>query len=143
MINRIKTILVVTLVTLLIWLWAETESLQTSQLAARVRLVEAPGVVVAEPADWNGVVKLTVTGSDAGIRAAQRAIEGGLGLSLPKLGVTMVPGEHYADLSAYFESLDTLQRLGLVVTSVDPASIKIWIPQVTPPPVIPERRPTR
>jgi hypothetical protein len=137
--ERLKIVGVVTLMTLLIWLWAETESLQTSQLAARVRILETrsltPGIPptaeVVDPPDWNGLVKLTIGGSNVGIRGAQRDLDGERFISVTELGIDVGPSERVIDLTTYFRELPALARRGIIVTSVDPPTLRV---RITPPP---------
>jgi hypothetical protein len=131
--ERLKVIGIVTLMTLLIWLWAETESLQTSQLAARVRIQETrsplpglpPAAEVVDPPEWNGLVKLTIGGSNAGIRGAQRDLDGERFISVTELGIGIGPGERVIDLATYFRELPALARRGIIVTSVDPPTLRV------------------
>lgn len=137
-VRTIETVAVVSLVTVLIWLWAETESLTTQPVVARVQLVQPPASVegaapgwpapsVMEPSDWDGSVRVVLAGSGPGVEAVARELGQPLRLSLVGLGVPGAAGVHTADLRRAIEKLTDVKRWGVSIVEVEPASLRVRI----------------
>lgn len=128
--TRIGNILLVTLLTLLVWMWAEGESLTSGSAAPRVQVVPPPGgelaVRVDDPA-WTGSLGLTMRGSTASIASTQRELLKGIKLS-PGIGlVPSTPGSHVLRLWSVLREQPELQRQGVSISSVEPATLKIVV----------------
>lgn len=143
-VRTIETVAVVSLVTVLIWLWAETESLTTQPVVARVQLVQPSGPVeggdpggggaagwpapaVLEPSDWDGSVRVVLAGSGPGVEAVARELGQPLRVSLVGLGVPNAAGVHTADLRRAIEKLADVRRWGVSIVEVEPASLRVRV----------------
>lgn len=140
-VRRLETIGIVTLITLLIWLWAETESLTTLPVVTRVQLVVSSGGGVGaeavegakfvEPEEWDGMLRIVVGGSDRGVQQAARVLGQPVRLSLAGLGVpsggAAGAGEYVADMRTVVEKLADLKQWGVTIVEVEPATVRVRV----------------
>lgn len=130
--SAIKTYVLVTMVTLLIWVWAEAESLSTVEVAPRVELSGlgtnvAPTVI--EPG-WTGSVRVRVRGSTAAVGAVQTRLASGLRLTPGIGGVPATPGEHTLVVADVLRQHPDLSRLGVNFIDVQPVAMAIRIDEL-------------
>lgn len=126
---RFRTALLVGFVTILIWVYAEAESLSQSQQEVQIRFVSsAPDVVVRPLGDeWRGVVRVRVEGAAAALARTPRVLE------LP-LGAPWVPadeGEHTIDLRAALRASEAMQDAGVTLLDVDPATTVVRVRELS------------
>lgn len=130
MLTNIGRILLVTLLTALIWAWAEGEGLTTLPAAPRIAFVSPPeGDVTARVVEpgWSGVVGFSMRGSTAAVNAAQKAMLGTLDLA-PGIGsFPATVGEHTLELREVLADLPQLRRAGVSIVNVEPATVKVRI----------------
>src|SRR6185503_14008681 len=129
---RIRTILLVTIVTLLIWVWAEGESLTTQTLNPRISFVgptptgspgdEAPELIVRPTTEaWRGTVRIRLEGSTIAIKAAEDALAQPVKLRPGQPGVPSDAGEtKIVDLTDALRSYPALTQTGVTVVDADP-----------------------
>ncbi len=138
--------LLVTLIAALAWAWAESDSLATVQSATIVEFAADPEGMYAAKVDdpgWTGVVRVTLRGSGAGIDRTQRAFvqplvvwpggsrRGAAGKPAP--AVVLQPflpstdGRYVIDLAELVAAQPELRDLGVVVTRVEPASVRVIV----------------
>ncbi len=127
----VKTALIVTVLTALIWVVAESESLTGERLEAPVRIGgdEAAGLVMV-PADrdaWNGRVIIDLEGGAAALSRLRETLRLGFRLEPGEGGVPLEPGRHLVDLAAVVRSLQVLEGSGITVGSVEPEQIEVDI----------------
>lgn len=116
--ERLTTFVIVTLVTVTVWLFAEAESLGHESLPAAVVVAPADASRLVTPATgWDGRVTLDISGSRRGIERARE-------LFLQPLKVTLPKGVGEGDLTVeLFEALETneaITRSGVTIDSVRP-----------------------
>lgn len=137
MFARVRTILIVTIVTLFIWLFAEGEGLRTQRLRVDVAL-DAGGATrvlrVLPGQAWTGGVEARVEGSTAALDALLAGTAGAAGAITLTAGRELpgTPGTHSVDILAALRSSETLRQSGVTLLDVDPPSVELVIdPLVT------------
>jgi hypothetical protein len=126
--SAIKTLLLVLLVSSLIWLWAEAESLSTQVLSPRLEPATGTDWTMrVGETDWTGSVRVRVRGSSIALAQARRLLAEPLRLAPGVGGVPADPGEHSVDLRAYLGNIPEIARLGVAVDEVDPPVVKIVV----------------
>ncbi|MGD9690817.1 MAG: hypothetical protein AB7K52_14290 [Phycisphaerales bacterium] len=129
-----KTFGLVALVTTLIWLWAESASLSTDDLAPRLVFAEGQGLVVAvEDPAWAGAVNLRLRGSTSALDRARRALGGSTPVQLTPgtRGVPATSGTHVIDLAEALRGLPSLRGAGVTIELVDPPSVRVELEALT------------
>lgn len=133
MLDRIKTILLVSIITLLVWVFAEAESLQRREVRLELQFVtNAPSERFVEVADegYRGMVSVSLSGSAAAISGSEELTRGGpLRVTV---GTSEVPASSGENLIAVRDALRTLAQFkagGLTIDRVEPATLRV---RVTP-----------
>lgn len=142
--TNIKTYLLVTLVTLLIWAWAEAESLSVVPVSPRVEISGQGTDVAATVVDpgYTGTVRMRVLGSSAAVSQAQSRLSGGLRLTPGIGGVPAEPGLHIVDVREALRQHPLIANLGVNLLDVEPAALNVRIDEmaVKTIPVVPALR---
>lgn len=127
----IKTIAVTSAIAVLIWVWAEGESVSRLTVACRVELQsEASGELVYRPADpdWSGAVTFQVEGSPAGIAQARELRGQTLRLTAGLVGMPVEPGTNrVARLREAIAGLPELARMDVVVVQCEPSELPVRV----------------
>ncbi|MGQ0627019.1 MAG: hypothetical protein ACT4PL_02830 [Phycisphaerales bacterium] len=135
MLDRLRTVALIAIVTLLIWLWAEAESLSTQYLAPGVSFISPENAVAIKvldpPSAWNGAVRVRVQGATSALDRAQRELAGGLALNPGVGGIPAGPGEHTVDLREALRQSPSFRELGLMVVDTDPRTVRVAIDTYT------------
>jgi len=125
MVERLRNLLLIALVTALVWIYAEAESLTRSQQEVRVAFVsgadDLSSRVVSE--DWRGVVRVRLEGSAAALQRTPPRVE-------LRLGSGVVPdqeGEYNINLADAIRADPELQRAGVNVIAVEPPTARLRI----------------
>ncbi len=119
-----RTLALTIVVTLLIWLYAEAESLTRVQHEAKVSFVSSPGSTLARPSDgWGGAVRLTFEGGAAAIARAPRAFE----LRPGAIGVPDDDGEHTVDLRVALRADPAWVQSGVALLAVEPPTVRVRV----------------
>lgn len=135
--SRIKSYGMVTLITAVIWVFAEAESLRTKQISAEVIFQGDPSgervIDVADGQGWRGRVELTVEGSAAGLdRLQSRLNRQPIKLTPGMDGVPVEAGEQAVDLRLALRAHPDLREMGATISKTDPASVKVRADQMVP-----------
>ncbi|MCB9847571.1 MAG: hypothetical protein H6814_04070 [Phycisphaeraceae bacterium] len=124
----VKEIVAVIVVTCLIWLYAEAESVATTNVETFVRL-EAPAGSdrVVKPVDpnWSSSISIRLQGARGSIDAARSAMARGVDLTLGTGGIPTRPGQHNINLQSVIQEAVLRDHTGVVVASVDPPGFVI------------------
>jgi hypothetical protein len=129
MINGLKTFGVVALVTMLVWVVAESASVRSESISTSI----VPGstddlaVEFAAPLGFDGTVAVTVDGATGRLDAATRALRTALRLEPGMPGVPRDAGEHPLDLRRVLQQSPALSESGVRVVSVEPPSITLRV----------------
>lgn len=127
--KQIGTILLTTLLALLVWVWAEGESLNEERVTTPLKIVqgELMSVEVVDP-NWRGSVMVRIHGSTSSLAAARKELlrvplelQPGLG------GMPATPGEHTLDMRAIIREQPTLDRMGVSLVEVEPALLRVRV----------------
>lgn len=133
-IQKLRTILVVTFVTVLIWAFAEGQSLQAKRTVAEIEFPSAsaePYVVhVLDNQNWRGRVELLVEGSTTSLEALESALRTPIVLEPGVDGVPRESGEHTINLRDALRSQPAFQARGVTVISADPPTIRVHIEEM-------------
>jgi hypothetical protein len=124
--NHLKTAAIVVIVTLLIWIFAEGESLRTATASCRIDVVEPAGMSreIVEPLKFSGTVMLTLRGSNAGIDSIKAQLDKRISLDRAQ-GIPATPGDHAINLVEALRKSDVFLSSGVSIEEVDPESLRI------------------
>ncbi len=125
MLDRLRNVFLIALVTALVWIYAEAESLTQSQQEVRVSFVSGADDLATRVVsdDWRGIVRVRLEGSAASLQQTPPRIE-------LRPGSPSVPdqeGEYTVDLAAALGGDPELQRAGVNVISVEPPTVRLRI----------------
>jgi hypothetical protein len=126
--ERIANILLVVVVTLLIWLYLEAESLTAAQQEVRISFVAGESNMIVTPVgeEWRGVATVRIEGSQAALSRTPRSYE----IPIGSLGVPAEDGEHVIDLKAPLRASRQLQRAGVNLVDVLPQTMRLRVESV-------------
>ncbi len=128
--SAIKTVILVTLVTLLIWLWAEAEGLRSATLTPRIQFV-APSddvsVRVLEPDLRSDIVRVRLEGSSVALDEVEQVLRSPLRLVAGVGGIPDEPGDHVIRLQEAIRNHPDLLRRGVSVSDVQPPTATIRV----------------
>ena len=132
--SRVKTAILVTFFTALIWVLAEGESLQTKRAVVDV---EFPTTVseayTARLADGGGRVwrvEALVEGSTASLEALDEVLRRAVALEPGMEGVPRESGEHTVDLREALRGHPEFRSRGVAVLTVEPPTVRIVVDQL-------------
>jgi hypothetical protein len=132
MIARLRTLLVVALITGLIWVVAESASLRTQTLSATIVPAStdefAMSLIGPSGTDARGgEILVMVDGATSRLDAVGAALRSVLRLEPGLPGVPREPGEHLIDLRTFVQGSRALVGSGVRVSSVQPAVLTLRI----------------
>ncbi len=129
MLKPLKTIGIVTVIAVTIWLFAEAESLGDATLIARIQFVAGEGQdrLVRTVEGTDPTVAIDVRGSRGGIGRARDALTEGIRLELGSPGVASTDGRHTVNLLNALLAYKPLSGQGLKVVSVRPQNVDIIV----------------
>lgn len=119
-----RTLALTIVVTLLIWLYAEAESLTRVQQEAKITFVSPAASTLVRAADgWGGSVRLTIEGGAAALARAPRAFE----LAPGAIGVPSDDGEHSIDLRVALRAHPAWAQSGVSLLAVEPPTVRVRV----------------
>jgi hypothetical protein len=134
MLSHLKTALLVTLVTLLIWIFAEAESLTTRTVRAEVAVdTDSDSDLVVEILDgqqWQKRADVVFEGSTAAVAEAEAALRKPVRLRPGMEGVPTSPGEQTLDLFTALRAWPELRTKGVTIVRVDPPNLRIKVDEI-------------
>ena len=125
--RHVQTFAVVTIVSLLIWMLAESEGVRSATLRVGVNLEPESGGRVLEVLpgqDFTDMVGLTMSGPTARIDILTRELRGTLRLAA---GMPNEPGEHRVDLRAVLSAYPAIRDSGVTITDADPPAVNVYV----------------
>ncbi|HLO41321.1 MAG TPA: hypothetical protein VK176_09880 [Phycisphaerales bacterium] len=129
--NALRTFLLVTLITIMIWTFAEAESLTTKTVRIEVAFAVDPQtsrfVEVTENQGWNSRVEVEIEGSTALVNELESALRRGVSLRAGMPGIPAEPGEYTVDLNQALRAAPEIDGRGVTVVKVDPPNIKVVV----------------
>jgi len=130
MIERIKTITLVSVITLLVWVFAEAESLQRRDVRFTLQFVseaDSERAIQAEDS-FRGSITVGFSGSaSAFVPAEELSRTGPLTLAIGSSGIPATPGEYVVSLRDALRADPALRKLGLTVDRVEPATVRVRV----------------
>lgn len=130
MIERIKTISLVSIITLLVWVFAEAESLQRRDVRFTLQFTsDVPSERAIQVDDsFRGSITVGFSGSASAFAPAEElARTGTLTLAIGSPGIPTTPGEYVVSLREALRADPALRKLGLTVDRVEPATVRVHV----------------
>lgn len=130
MIERIKTISLVSIITLLVWVFAEAESLQRRDVRFTLQFVSdaASERAIQSDESFRGAITVGFSGSaGAFVPAEELSRAGPLSLAIGSPGIPATPGEYVVSLRDALRADPALRKLGLTVERVEPATVRVHV----------------
>jgi len=134
MFKQIPTLVLVTIATLLIWAFAEAETLLVKDIAADLAFEpDAAGDRIVGLLDSQGEtvhVMVTLEGSRAALDDAERALRKVLKFGANAAGVPQQAGEGLLDLTQLLKGNAALRAKGVTIKKIDPVSARVLVDQM-------------
>jgi len=127
MIERVQTFALVTIVTLLIWAFAEVQSLRSADLAATIRITPSGAARMIRIADdeWTDSVRVQVEGANAAVDDVEEKLARAVSVSAPQ-----EPGLHSIDLRDVLRHSEAFAESGVTIAEVDPPVVRIEVVEI-------------
>lgn len=134
-VQAIKTFVLVTIVTLLIWVYAESESLRTEDVAAAVGFSPPhpdgrAAWLVGSPDRTSVEIKLRLEGATAAIAALRSQLHSAI-LLTPGVELPQEAAEHSIDLRTALRANSLFARSGVTIAEVTPATLIVRVDEMT------------
>lgn len=134
MLDRIKTILLVTIVTVLIWTFAEAEGLrsETVQLEVPIQSDAAAGRILrlAPGSEFNERVTARLEGATAKMDEVRDALRRPIPLKPGEGEIPVEPGEYAVDLREHLRAVAPFSQRGVTLTDVKPQFVQIRVDDI-------------
>ncbi|MEL6795681.1 MAG: hypothetical protein AAFO89_02550 [Planctomycetota bacterium] len=131
LIAQLRTVGIVTVLTVLVWVVAESESLTAERIETEVTMVgdAQAGLVMVPVRDgaWTGRVTIEVAGGAAAVSRLREPLRAGFDLEPGQGTVPIESGRHVLDLADAVRSLPAFQRSGLTIASIEPEQVEVDI----------------
>ena len=130
MADRIRTAIIVLLIAMAIWLFAEADSLGTDSAIADIRFVNSPSGtprVQVSDGEWDGRVSIEVRGSNTAIRKFRQIISDVIRFEPGDRGMPPGRGELRVDLLGAIEAYADVREARVQLLSVVPSSCRIIV----------------
>lgn len=134
MLRHLGTIVIVTFITIVVWVFAEAASVRTRELpTASITFSgdDSTFVRVLDNQNWHEVADIVIEGSTAEIDEAERVLRN-IKLVPGQAGVPAEPGEHTIDLRTALRSSAGLPAKGVTIARVSPATVRIEVDKLVP-----------
>lgn len=128
-----RTMIVVTLVSVLIWIVAEGESISRERVEVSVRLVDGEGGLVIREADasqWTGRVLVAIEGSTTEVADLRDRLREALAFRPGDPGIPSEPGRHSVVLADVLRQSRVVQGTGVSLVSVEPETVSVLVDRV-------------
>lgn len=135
MLARARTIVLVTLVTMLVWVFAEAEGLRSTETTIELAFDGEPGsdrtAELAAGAPGPMAATIVLEGAaDAVDAVARRIRRGALTLSPGMEGVPKAPGEHVVVLRDVLREHPDLRARGVSIKKVEPETVRLIVDEL-------------
>lgn len=122
----------VTLMTLLVWIWAEGESLRRESVLATLKVVGRPDMAVEVDPSFGDSVSVELEGSNLAVTEARRFLADGLELKPGEGAIPPEPGPHTLSLRTVVREHPEMRTREVTVAGVEPSRLTITlVPLVT------------
>lgn len=129
MLSKFRTGLLVTLFALVLWIFAESESLGEYTGLTTIRFAGGEGrdrLIFPRPG-FQGTVNVNLVGSKSAIARSERVLAGGIALEPGLPGVPTTDGRHAVDLLQALQGFGPLNRTGVRVAGASPQIIEVEV----------------
>lgn len=129
MLDRLRTLVIVSAVAVALWLYAEAESLGQFKGITTLRFV-APDTLdrmIRPASEFSGTLSVDLVGSKAAIAEAEAQLARGVRLTPGVAGVPSADGRHSVDLLATLQQYPALARSGVRIMSVSPQLVDVEV----------------
>ncbi len=129
----LRTFVVVSLVSVLIWIVAEGESLSKDRVEVVVRLVSEGSDIAMRPTaetGWTGRVIVEMEGSTAEVSRLRERLRDPLSFAPGDPGVPVNPGPHTLDLADILRQADAFTGSGVSLVTVEPETVEVLIDRI-------------
>ncbi len=125
-------IIVITLLTLVVWLFAEVESLTEVQANARLRFENfgEPAELLARSLEFDENLTITLVGSRGAIQRARSELDNAIILKPGDPAVPDVDGTHIVRLKDALAGYQPLVNAGVIIESVRPQRVEIQVDEL-------------
>lgn len=129
MLERLKIGLLVTVIAVVTWLFAEGESLGEDSVWATVRFVAPDEYNEVEVLDgWDGRVFMQLRGPRSSLNAVKSALERTITFEAGKVdAIPLIDGEHNVRLREVMLAHEALRQSGVVVEAVSPIAVTVRV----------------
>ncbi len=129
--GKIRTAVVVTMLSVLVWVVAEGESLASERLEVQTAITGDESarlvMVIASDAVWAGGVVLELEGGAASISRVREALRTGIELRPGMAGIPLEPGRHTVELAEAVRGLPALEGSGITLGAIEPERVDVEI----------------
>jgi hypothetical protein len=129
--RNLGAIVITTIVAVLVWLFAESESLRSREVTAEVSLTtDGQGdrlVTLGVNPGWTGRVALTLTGPAGTLERVERRLREGVRLTAGMPGVPAEVGTRTVNLREALRNLPLVRESGVTVSRADPAELVVEV----------------
>jgi len=128
--ERFTTFIVVTVVTLTIWLYAEAESLGARTETAAVEFSAGSSSdleVAVTDNEWNGQVRVQLSGSRSALERARNALESRVVVQAGTLGLPDADSDTRLKLIEVLRRYEPLAGTGVTIESADPPHVGVQV----------------
>ncbi len=123
----IWSIVLVTVIALVIWLWASDETRQPVERPATIQVVSADPQGLAVKPSKGFPITLKILGSVRALQEVQPQLRGNVTIQTGSSAVPNKVGEHLIDVAAALNASPIFNRTGATVIAADPPTVKIEI----------------
>jgi hypothetical protein len=127
--DRLRMVVIVSIVTAVVWLFAEGESLTTRTESVRLQFIADDGdrdtLRLRIVDSFQGTATLELSGSQVGIEAARRALGTVVEFTPADLGFPIADGVYQVDVASAIASSDFMTGIGVKVIAATPARISL------------------
>ncbi|QOJ00240.1 MAG: hypothetical protein HRU70_06960 [Phycisphaeraceae bacterium] len=131
MLQRVPMLIVVTLISATVWLFAESESLREKEISLPIEFASEPGssllLEVSDGQNWRDRALVSVRGSTSALSALEEQAKRAIRLTPDREGMPSLSGETLLDLRDVLTRTPEIGGRGLRITRIEPSAIRVWI----------------
>lgn len=130
MFDRVKTFVLVSVLALLVWVFAESESLQADVVTVDVLIEsgsETRHVSMGGDADWTGRVKIELRGGAANMDAVRQRLSEAVVLTAARGEIPDEPGRHQVSLRDALRRSVVFEDSGVTIVETDPGDVSVEV----------------
>jgi len=127
--SRLRSAGLIAVVTFVIWLLAESESLRTEKVRVEVHFRADPDTnrLVRTPENFSGTVTVRLQGSNARVDALAAELRKPIQLEPGMEGVSGERGEHAINLESALRALPVIRDSAVSLSEAEPATVTIFV----------------